>query len=133
MSLSLAAFAWLYLAGAELGVVMIIGFSLNSFALIAVINQIVSQNESDEKMLSKFLKEEKEIEETTKALEKGQKILDKRESKPLHKGYVAGKNSKMYHTEDCVVAHRIKNPRHYDSKEKAELAGYKPHDCVKEQ
>ncbi|MDK2849651.1 MAG: hypothetical protein PWP03_258 [Candidatus Woesearchaeota archaeon] len=45
--------------------------------------------------------------------------------------YVAGKFSHQYHVEDCPVAKRLVKKRYYESKEKAEFAGLKPHDCVK--
>jgi len=44
--------------------------------------------------------------------------------------YVAGKFSSQYHTESCSVAKRLSRKRTYESKEKAETAGLKPHDCI---
>lgn len=45
--------------------------------------------------------------------------------------YVAGRNSEYYHSLDCPVAKRLMKKRFYDSKEKAEAAGLKPHFCVR--
>lgn len=52
-------------------------------------------------------------------------------SKQSKQIYVAGKNSIYYHSEDCPIAKRVKKRRVYESKEKAENAGLKPHFCVK--
>lgn len=65
----------------------------------------------------------KNIEET-KETEK-----DKQQDKKA--SYVAGRNSEYYHSLDCPVAKRLTKKRFYDSKEKAEAAGLKPHICVR--
>lgn len=62
----------------------------------------------------------KEAKETEKGKEQDKKI-----------SYVAGRNSEYYHSLDCPVAKRLKKKRFYDSKEKAEAAGLKPHFCVR--
>ncbi len=247
-SVSLLFFLALYLLNASLGFSMIVGFSLNSFGLVVVVDDLIKRERINKKNgfdSKELVKEAKELEETAKVLQKAQKIINKdtkklNESKEnlskkspekpkvnierpksklkskktsservedinknekgislnkvsdetsmskLHtkksessvtnalnnlsdlssknyvrsykknnsgwieipkqagklkrapepknlikKKYVAGKNSKMYHVESCPVAKRIKKKRYYETKEKAELAGYIPHDCVK--
>ena len=44
--------------------------------------------------------------------------------------YVAGRNSSFYHIETCPIAKRLKKKRYYESIERAENAGLKPHMCV---
>ena len=44
----------------------------------------------------------------------------------------AGKNSTFYHSEECPVVKRLLKRKEFDTVERAEFAGLKPHDCVKE-
>ncbi len=85
----------------------------------------------------------KEIEDKAKELNKEIKtvitsekhkpigIKSKKPSPSKKQVYVAGKNSAYYHSEDCPIAKRVKKRRVYETKEKAENAGLKPHFCVK--
>lgn len=70
-------------------------------------------------------KEEKKDSERPKAQRKKSQAL-------AYSGKVyAGKNSKFYHTEDCPVVKRLLRRKEFETVERAEFAGLKPHDCVK--
>ena len=70
-------------------------------------------------------KEEKKDSEKPKAQRKKSQAL-------AYSGKVyAGKNSKFYHTEDCPVVKRLLKRKEFETIERAEFAGLKPHDCVK--
>ncbi|HDP74013.1 MAG TPA: hypothetical protein ENN46_03615 [Candidatus Woesearchaeota archaeon] len=87
---------------------------------------------SEESKEESFFSEPKKPVQEAKAAEKPGKT--EKPEKPAQKQkpavYVAGKFSSQYHTESCSVAKRLSRKRTYESKEKAETAGLKPHDCV---
>ncbi len=67
---------------------------------------------------------------SSKKKQKTKKNIEKKsEHKPVR--YVAGKFSNQYHVESCPVAKRLIKKRYYESKDRAEFAGLKPHNCVK--
>lgn len=73
---------------------------------------------------------EKMIKENINTEEKSDDEVNNELNSKTQKLYVAGKFSNQYHTEDCPITKRLLKKRIYESREKAEIAGLKPHFCV---
>ncbi|HOI18937.1 MAG TPA: hypothetical protein PLX15_03690 [Candidatus Woesearchaeota archaeon] len=77
-----------------------------------------------------LLKSESEDKEVKKPIEKRKSQKKKAEISYTGKVY-AGKNSNFYHSEDCPVVKRLLKRKEFETTQRAEFAGLKPHDCVK--
>ena len=59
------------------------------------------------------------------------KTQKKKTQLPYSGKVYAGKNSTFYHSADCPVVKRLLKRKEFETIERAEFAGLKPHDCVK--
>ncbi len=113
--------------------IAILGIIFTSISL-----EMQDREEQLKKLDSYIEKSEKknDVKKQTKVAKPAKKKEEpKKEQKPRKEKtktrYVAGKFSNQYHVEDCPVAKRLVKKRYYESKERAEFAGLKPHNCVK--